>query len=560
MAACSNDMVFTNREATATQQTAENAIMFSVRETDAGTRAFGETNSLATGEAIGVFASYTGDIKYSLASVLSNYMYNQKVTKQSDGSWTYNPVKYWPNTSDLDGDDKEYMSFFSYYPYSESGSSDGIIGFSNADASGDPWLVYQLPDNAPTAQTDLLYGVKSDGNPMLDVQKHDASGVVSFSLCHALACVGDQVNIRLSEALSSGLGTRTLTVNKVTINYKNLTNKAKLVLNSGDTPNWQPVISGEYVSSRQVVISSGIPTLTTSNQAISTNQGLFYIPMHLGALAQEAEITVDYTIGKGSWNITGSVTNSYTLAENAQKKESINIVLGNGLLADPGISAQDVTSSDKFSYLATNGKVYKTIAQAYIYGGQPCAFIAYVGKVENYFDRFIAIALEDERDADCNWSTAMQSLVTPSDHYVAKHPVTIGGITYQYSSLASDYYDTVAGNAGVSSKSRANSVLKGWRIPSVTDWRYIFEGFFGISAVSPVGIDDADGEYATFDLRSNMNSFNGVTGLQEDVYWTSSYATGTDNNYWCYYFSSSDNDFKYQPATETARILSVFVY
>ena len=341
-AACSNETVFTE-DTPEPQPLVENAITFSV-DVKSGTRAVSEKSALATNDAIGVFACYTGDIKYNLSTVTPNYMYNQQVTYDgSTRTWTYTPVKYWPNTVDGDGSHKDYISFFAYYPYTATaGTEEGIIGFSSEDAAGDPWLVYQLPANAPTTQKDLLYGVKTDGSPMLDMQKQTVTEKVSFSLRHALACVGDKITICLSNDLSSALGTtKSLYVNKVTINYKNLTNKARLILNSNESPNWQPVISGDYISNRKVEITSGdyvaagtshTALTSTSPVEISSGNGLFYIPMHLGAVRQEAEITVEYTIKDGETTTTGSVTNSYFLREDAQQKESINIVLGKSLI------------------------------------------------------------------------------------------------------------------------------------------------------------------------------------------------------------------------------------
>lgn len=341
MMACSNETMLTEESA----PSMENAITFTA-EMDNGTRASGETSSL-TG-AIGVFASYTGDVRYNLSTVSPNYMYNQQVT-QSGSEWTYTPVKYWPGTSETDGY-KDYVSFFAYYPYittaDAAAATDGIIGFSNEDDSGDPWLVYQLPANAPTTQTDLLYGVKTDGSPMLDVQKQNVSGKVAFNFRHALACVGDQMTIRCSDALKALLAARSLYINSVTIHYKNLTNKARLILNSNSSPNWQPVISGEYTSSRTVSLSDAtyigdgtshtpIYDGSTGQDVTISDKGLFYIPMHLGAVRQEAEITVTYTIKEGETTTPGSVTNSYFLKENAQQKESINIILGEGLLPVP---------------------------------------------------------------------------------------------------------------------------------------------------------------------------------------------------------------------------------
>ena len=47
---------------------------------------------------IGVFAYLTrGNFDESTAT--PNCMYNQLVSRQTDGSWYYTPVKYWPNSA-----------------------------------------------------------------------------------------------------------------------------------------------------------------------------------------------------------------------------------------------------------------------------------------------------------------------------------------------------------------------------------------------------------------------------------------------------------------------------
>ena len=108
---------------------------------------------------------------------------------------------------------------------------------------------------------------------------------MTFSFRHALARVGDQITIKCSDALKTQLAAKSLYINAVTNHYKNLTNKARLILNSNETPNWQPVISGEYTSSRMVSLSDA----------------------------------------------TYIAAGSFFLKENAQQKESINIILGKNL-------------------------------------------------------------------------------------------------------------------------------------------------------------------------------------------------------------------------------------
>lgn len=427
MVACSNEAVLSDNNET--QQglfSMDNAITFSV-EMEAGTRAAEEKTAIADGDQIGVFASYTGDVKYNLSTVTPNYMYNQMVKYNlSETQWIYEPVKYWPNTSDDNGSPKDYVSFFSYYPYTAAGAAEGIIGFSNSDAAGDPWLVYQIPASAPIGQKDLLYGTA-----MLDVRKQGVDGKVNFSLHHALACVGDEITIKCSDALKTALGSNILYINSVTINYKNLTNKAKLILNSGATPIWQPVYSGEYTSSRTVsltnvtYIASGIAHTPIYNGSEATDvaindNGLFYIPLHLGAVRQEAVITVGYTIKNavGDGVFSSSVTNSYFLKENAQEKETFNIVLGSGLICDdPGISFANVNANHKGYIIAMNGKAYASKSEAnYFSNSKAVGFIYHVTSTGNFKALSLTDAYHDEHGDTYNYDgTPANQLLTYDD-------------------------------------------------------------------------------------------------------------------------------------------------
>lgn len=285
-----------NREAISPDNGRDEVIDFSAYFAQDATKAVGEKTILVNKDTMGVFACYTGAVKYDLSSVSPDFMYNQDVTY--DGSnWTYSPVKYWPNNS------TEYISFFSYYPYisSEKASKakDGIIGFSNADAKGDPWLVFRLPEKAPTEQTDLLYGT-----PHFDVEKNRVSEKVDFKLNHALACLADKVKVTMSQGLYNQVhDSLDISITGLSIVYSNLTTKARLVLNSVGEPNWKEVISGELLTSR----SYRIPNITgkefpmgasgPDSLVIDNGNGLFYIPLQIaGQPRPQAKITLCYSI------------------------------------------------------------------------------------------------------------------------------------------------------------------------------------------------------------------------------------------------------------------------
>ena len=319
-----------NREVISPEE-GRGVINFSAGFAQDATKASGEKASLANNDKIGVFACYTGDIPYNLTSVSPDFMYNQEVT-YNESNWTYSPVKYWPNN------DSERISFFSYYPYISSEAAltatDGIIGFSNANAKGDPWLVFKLPEGAPATQTDLMYGT-----PRIDVQKQSVSDKVSFTLNHALACIADEVSVQMSDALYAKMHDELdISITGLKIEYSNLTTKARLVLNTTVEPNWKEVISGELLSSRTYT-SAAITGMTFSKDAtsnpeamtIDSGHGLFYIPLQIaGQPSPQAEITLSYTVtgvgDNGSFTDTAVRVIDFTPGD-ASKKQNLVLTL-----------------------------------------------------------------------------------------------------------------------------------------------------------------------------------------------------------------------------------------
>lgn len=342
------------------------AISFDAATGGTETRAVGEINDndALQAESFGVFACRTGKESYENATVSSDFMHNQQVTYASS-AWTYTPVKYWPNNED------EHISFFAYAPHEATPKDDGrcIIDMSKREDLGDPWINYRLPakpwgnyddtkdnnyDAATAEQIDLLYGVNSaTDKPWFDQTKanYNVSQKMTFTFRHALACVGDEITLQLSDDLRTRLnGYSTITINKVTIVYKNLATKGRLILNSWASPNWKEIVSGELTTSRTLVIekvgSDALSTvcdfdLTKTNAAdgariISTNHGLFYIPMQVsGTNAPVAEITLNYTITVTATaeSITGDTTGSFALSLNNMegKKQGIALMLSKDL-------------------------------------------------------------------------------------------------------------------------------------------------------------------------------------------------------------------------------------
>ena len=88
------------------------------------------TNANIGGYGFGVFAYYTAGEKYDV-NAKPNFMYNQKVFKESDTAteWKYEPVKYWPNEygNAAVSDEIDYVSFFSYAPWTEFEPTTGAV-------------------------------------------------------------------------------------------------------------------------------------------------------------------------------------------------------------------------------------------------------------------------------------------------------------------------------------------------------------------------------------------------------------------------------------------------
>ena len=222
--------------------------------------------------------------------------------------------------------------------------------------------------------------------------------------------------------------------------------------------------------------------------------------------------------------------------------------------------------TDKTLAMATLGDVITsdgTFATKGAAGEQ--AVLAYIGKVDNYFDRFLAIALEDADANLKNWSEAL----TKAGEYAAAHAITIGVTTYNTGTTGDTYYDQVADNESTSSAT-ATALQQGWRLPSVTDWRYIFAGLCGLASPAPDAGGVNDGmEYGTGStLLDAINTACGNSALISDPisdfsdtggYWSSSDHDADSSHAWYYRFYDSKLCWSANKTT-TKRVRAVFAY
>ena len=163
---------------------------------------------------------------------------------------------------------------------------------------------------------------------------------------------------------------------------------------------------------------------------------------------------------------------------------------------------------------------------AYQFGGSGVnAVIAYVGKLPGYFDNFLAISKHDSKQDGTdgrevngsNWKTcAYESIVNFAD----KHPIKIGSTTYDTNSFDNyndgvyQIFDWVDNSTTTASNTHNGAALKGWRIPTVTDWRYIFYGLCG----SPSPTDPAGIGHQTFLSSDPLTTLNASPGYALDLY------------------------------------------
>lgn len=223
------------------------------------------------------------------------------------------------------------------------------------------------------------------------------------------------------------------------------------------------------------------------------------------------------------------------------------------------------------------GKFYAqpiNIGQDYI----PVAVIAHVGAIKSqvegytsvnaYCKNFLALALEDAYAGVKNLHSAYGNVST----WASAHAIKIEGDATTYNSVLSAAYDQVQecaqiGGDGdnkhkintstaVTSASRTTAFTSGWRVPSVTDLRYILHNLNVISTVtptSPIGIMDHSGQYYS---NSTSTSYSNGTSLYPTInnnlchnnnldgefYWLSSEVINTSetvmsNKAWRYDFS-----------------------
>ena len=312
--ACSNDDA-ANGVALDSQTTAANLAVgfdtYTANATRSGKKGVMNTTTLQeTG--FGVFAYQSEDIWTS--DDKPNFMYNQPVT-YTTSSWTYSPLKYWPNeTGSNNIDDNgarsgkmERLTFFAYAPYVEVAdptngavtstaitdvdnaatpnalTNVGITTLTKNSDEGAAKVTYQIA-YTPSKSVDLLWGVapaggldyqsvnpadnvvahitRPEGTPLIDLVKPDKDQKIKFLFKHALARLGMTVVAAIDQIAPGGElpGATKVYVNSVTITDASspttIATTGDLILknNSAGVANW--VASAASEGDFKLVINS----------------------------------------------------------------------------------------------------------------------------------------------------------------------------------------------------------------------------------------------------------------------------------------------------------------
>lgn len=348
----------------------------------------------------------------------------------------------------------------------------------------------------------------------------------------------------------------------------------------------------------KLVVTGGGQTYTINPPAISNE---FYVALP----AINGDLTVKATGPTKFGTTTELDPNSVTTAD-----------YGKFIVVDPDPTSRQAylaerTTSNEWTRTFSGaslavGNFYKNTIT---YNGKiPVAVIAHVGAIKGaatgddnaYCEKFLALALEDVYSEVKTISQA-QALISNTG-WCSKHAIKIGS-DEPYNSLVgtNGKYDEVQecaqkGGTGddkykiksstaVTSAPRTDAVDKGWRIPSVTDLRYIFDDLKtkgatgdkvmpgGVNAATPIGIMDHNGQYySDYDtssysngasLRNPINYLCGNNYLESQYYWLSSQVISTEQELQAtkaWRFSFNFNYFIWNEQADKSLARLVFAY
>ncbi len=257
VSSCSND-------ADLTLKTPDNAIEFGTYVgRDAQTKGSVLDNTVETGlpkQGFGVFAYYTDDVHYNGTAGTGsklNFMNNTHVTSNDGTTWTYSPLKYWPNETN------DRLTFFAYAPYDdaddEANTSSGYDNIKFEVNNGDPIVEFTVNGTVKNQQ-DLVWS-RTNNKDIIKNPNVDVTEKVKFNFAHALARIGFTVKAITDEV--------TATVPNKLDNQTFIVLKKVMLSSVAGTGNNAPT-TGAFYTSGELNLNNP-STVTTAASALWTN-------------------------------------------------------------------------------------------------------------------------------------------------------------------------------------------------------------------------------------------------------------------------------------------------
>ena len=313
MVGCSNDEVVND-------YSQDNAIQFGTYVgRDASSRAIVIDNAKLATDGFGVFAYYHQGTKDAAgtytASSKPDFMYNQEVTgvKGNDGNytWSYSPVKYWPNNLN------DRVSFLAYAPYDANANIETLAENNTS--------IKFLVEETVTKQIDLLYLCQEENT--INLEKQAIKDRVQFHFLHALSRIGfnaevmvDMVNndqtgdkddnmkegsegITYQEKVELADGTK-IVINKVTFSG-NFYKQGILNLYGGAWTPTTPSGVTNFVLTKEDNFGQGDPSYTFTNTDKKNKRPLNSLDSYIMIIPQDftdvekngtLTVTVDYDV------------------------------------------------------------------------------------------------------------------------------------------------------------------------------------------------------------------------------------------------------------------------
>lgn len=316
-------------------------------------------------------------------------------------------------------------------------------------------------------------------------------------------------------------------------------------------------------SSNGYVTIAAIPDQLYTNSAITPEPAVSVkVSSGSNALTKNTDFTYSYS------NNTAVGTNTATVTINPISGGNYVNAIGDAITKTFSIvtcTGEDLSTASVVNggYICSHGRYF---ASSIGCGGTALARITYVGSVPGYFDKFLAIAMEDASSSAANWATQMSAANT----WASNHPVMVGGTTYN--SCSTSAYDQVTTGGTTSMPNSGGTAVKGWRVPSVTDWKYIFAGIGGKAVDNSAVTDgivyssgtDSGGSDGSHRALLNIwcgqvwNATTKPQAVQSYYYWSSSERAEYTGNAWRYDFNFSK--FSWSSKTGNSYVRAVFAY